>query len=119
MKLLTRIVIFLLFSILIIIDYFPFNLDDSFFNNKSISFIIIALVVINSVIHRNNANRNEKTSLISEVILVSYILILISLLTILGGESSTGISFNNAVFWFVLLLSIIDMISRYKKLKTK
>lgn len=115
MILLTRIVILVLFSILIIIDYFPSNLDVS----KSISFIIIALVVINSVIHRNNANRNEKTSLISEVILVSYILILISVLTILGGKSSTGISFNNAMFWFVLLLSIIDMISRHNKLKNK
>ncbi|MCJ0930511.1 hypothetical protein MST22_05025 [Virgibacillus halodenitrificans] len=40
-----------------------------------------------------------------------------SLFTILGGKSATGISFSNGFFWIVLLISLFEMLTQWKKVK--
>jgi len=34
----------------------------------------------------------------------------------MGGKSTVGISLNNPMLWFVLLLTIVDMTVRYRKM---
>lgn len=41
---------------------------------------------------------------------------LIGVLTLMGGKSTVGISLNNPILWFVLLLTIFEMTLRYRKI---
>ncbi|WP_235801805.1 hypothetical protein [Ureibacillus manganicus] len=46
-----------------------------------------------------------------------YIILLIGTMTILGGQSSTGIAFDNEVMWIIFLMSLFSMYSQWKKLR--
>lgn len=51
------------------------------------------------------------------LILNGYFIFLIGLLTLLGGQSSTGISFSNYEFWIIFIIALVDIWGTYKKTK--
>ncbi|MFS0763546.1 hypothetical protein [Peribacillus phoenicis] len=113
LKRLLRIGIFLLFSILIIFDYFP-NIVFNAIPKTTLTIGIISLALIYIVINRGNAKESEN-SLILEAVFIFYTLVLLVVLTLMGGKSNVGISLKNPILWFVLLLTIADMTLRYRK----
>ncbi|KON67612.1 hypothetical protein AKG34_01245 [Peribacillus butanolivorans] len=112
---LVRIGIFLLFSGLMIFDYFP-NIVFNDMSKTTMTIGIIAVVIIYLVINRKTDEDNEKNSFIGEAAFILYTLVLIGVLTLMGGKSTVGISLNNPILWFVLLLTIVDMTLRYRKI---
>ena len=70
------------------------------------------------MLFKRNKSVYEKAVLKWQVFIVSYILFLMGLFTVLGGESTSGISFSNGAFWIVLLLSIFEIFSQWKKVKS-
>ncbi|MGE7067999.1 hypothetical protein [Peribacillus butanolivorans] len=112
---LVRIGIFLLFSGLMIFDYFP-KIVFNDMSKTTMTIGIIAVVIIYMVINRKTDEDNEKNSFIGEAAFILYTLVLIGVLTLMGGKSTVGISFNNPILWFVLLLTIVDMTLRYRKI---
>ncbi|MGW6299428.1 hypothetical protein [Peribacillus butanolivorans] len=77
---------------------------------------IIIVVIIYIAINRKTDEDNKKSSFIGEAAFILYSLILIGVLTLMGGESTVGISLNNPILWFVLLLSLVDMALRHRKI---
>ncbi|MGE7763022.1 hypothetical protein [Peribacillus sp. NPDC097895] len=116
MKILLRIGIFLLFSFLMIFDYFPHII----FNDipKTVLTIgMISLAIVYIVINQKTEKNCETNSLIGEAAFIFYMFVLIGVLTLMGGKSTVGISLNNPILWFVLLLTIVDMTVRYRRKK--
>lgn len=114
LKILLRIGIFLLFSFLMIFDYFPHPVLKDI--PKTVLTIgVVSLAVVYIVINRKT-EKDCENSLIGEAVLIFYMLVLIGVLTVMGGKSTVGISLNNPMLWFVLLLTIVDMTVRYRKM---
>ncbi|MGG0668804.1 hypothetical protein ABE073_09750 [Lederbergia citrisecunda] len=59
----------------------------------------------------------EEKYVISQGLLTAYLVLLIAVFTLLKGKSSVGISFDNIFFWLVLMISIIELIARWRKVK--
>ncbi|MED3785966.1 hypothetical protein P4576_01700 [Peribacillus frigoritolerans] len=114
LKILLRIGIFLLFSFLMIFDYFP-HLVLKDIPKTALTIGMISLAVVYIVINRKT-EKDCENALIGEAVFIFYMLVLIGLLTVMGGKSTVGISLNNPMLWFVLLLTIVDMTVRYRKM---
>ncbi|MES1040848.1 hypothetical protein [Peribacillus simplex] len=114
LKILLRIGIFLLFSFLIIFDYFP-NIVFNAIPKTTLTIGIISLAFIYIVINRGNTKESE-SSLILEAVFIFYTLVLIGVLTLMGGESIVGISLKTPILWIVLVLTLVDMTLRYRKI---
>ena len=61
---------------------------------------------------------NNKDILKWQIFWVIYVLFLMGLLTILGGQSSSGIALDNVIVLIVLIISLFQIYSRWKKVKT-
>ncbi|WHY58836.1 hypothetical protein [Peribacillus simplex] len=114
LKILLRIGIFLLFSFLMIFDYFP-HLVFKDIPKTALTIGMISLAVVYIIINRKT-EKDCENALIGEAVFIFYMLVLIGLLTVMGGKSTVGISLNNPMLWFVLLLTIVDMTVRYRKM---
>ncbi|MDM5358462.1 hypothetical protein [Peribacillus sp. ACCC06369] len=114
LKILLRIGILLLFSFLMIFDYFPHIVFNDI-PETALTFGIISVAIIYIVLNRKTEKECEH-SLIVEAVFIFYTLVLIGVLTLMGGESTVGISLKNPILWFVLLLTIVDMTLRYRKI---
>ncbi|MGE7690131.1 hypothetical protein ACQKMI_13120 [Lysinibacillus sp. NPDC097214] len=106
----------LAFTLLFVLDYFPnIPLADSI--PKGVLIALILGLFIFSLIFKKDRDINNKEILQWQIFLTIYILLIMGILTILGGQSSSGIAFDNGVFWIVLLISLFDIYSQYKKFK--
>jgi L-asparagine transporter-like permease len=104
------------FTLLFVYDYFPNILFAKAILKSILIWLTVGLLLFNLIFKRyRKPNKLEvfKRQLFSTF----YILFLIGLFTILGGESSTGLSLNNVFFWIVFLLSSFEMFSQWKKVK--
>lgn len=81
--------------------------------------IFVFLVVGLFLISINRKRNYDKNAILKwQVFITSYILLLRGVFTVLGGESASGISFSNRVIWFLLLISLFEIFSQWKKLKS-
>jgi L-asparagine transporter-like permease len=104
------------FTALFAYDYFP-NISQVARVPKSVFiFLVIGLFILSMLFNRKRSVESKEV-LKWKVLTTAYILLLMGVFTILGGESSTGISFSNGVFWIVLLISLFEIISHWKKVK--
>lgn len=115
MKYLDLLLVFCI-SLLLAYDFFPkisqtLTLPISFFLLLTVGLLLI------SVLFKRNRNADDKEVLKWQVFITTYLLFLILLFTVLGGKSTTGISFSNGFLWIMLLISIFDIFSRWKKIK--
>ncbi len=80
---------------------------------------VIGLLFILSIIIRIRSEEKIAEGLIGQLILTVYIVVVMTILSLLGGESTSGVSFSNWIFWGVLSLSLFEIYSRWKKVKQK
>ncbi|MGE8203301.1 hypothetical protein ACQKP0_01875 [Heyndrickxia sp. NPDC080065] len=108
-------VFLLCLTILLVFDYFPQKTLISIIPFGAIKWIIIAVFLI-SMIFNQNKSSNAKESFKRSLFLLSYFILLIGLLNILGGKSSVGISFDSFYFWIVVIIAVWEMRQQYKKM---
>lgn len=80
--------------------------------------LILIFLFAGFFISRFQKASSPKSDLLWQVLLTSYLLLVILAFTLLGGESQVGISLSNPFLWIVLLFSFFDIAKQYKKLKT-
>lgn len=110
------IIILLVFTLLLVYDYFP-NIFLVNILPKNILMILIFGTYLFSLLFKKYNNMNNKQILKWQILSTIYPLFLISLFTILGGKSSVGLSFNNIGLWIVFLFSGLEMFQQWKKIK--
>lgn len=116
MKYIAILIIFC-FTILFIYDYFP-NISLLVEVPKSVfCFLVIGLYIVSLLFNRKRSV-DSKNVFKWQAFTIVYILFLMGLFTILGGESATGISFSNGYFWIVLLIALIEIFFQWKKVKS-
>ena len=104
------------FTLLVVYDYFPtISLADAIPKGVLSSLILVILAV--SLLFKRYRETNNKEIFQWQIFFTIYILLLLGLLTALGGQSTSGVAFDNGVLWIVLLLSLFDIYSQWKKLK--
>ncbi|NEY71354.1 hypothetical protein G4D63_06310 [Bacillus mesophilus] len=111
-----EIVIIIVFTLLFAYDYFPRTSLTGTIPQGILIPIILGLLLF-SLLYKKTKNINSKEILKWQIALTVYILFLMSLFTILGGESSTGLSFDNELVWIVILFSLFQIYNQWKKVK--
>lgn len=111
-----EIISMLLVTILLVNDYFPSLSISQAIPKKVLLGLIIGMIIISNLFNRY---KNSASSNIFKwgVWWLLYFIFLLGLLTVLGGKSRTDISFDNGFMWVVILLSVIELFSKYKKAK--
>lgn len=115
MKYITILIVFC-FTVLFAYDYFP-SINQVIEVPKAVFIFLILGLILISILFKGSRNVDKEAVLKWQVFITSYILFLMGLFTVLGGESNSGISFSNGVFWVVLLISIFEIFSQWKKVK--
>lgn len=104
------------FSLLIVYDFFP-NTPFADFIPSGVLIPLILVIMLVSLIFKKYRETNKKVLFKWQIFMMIYIILLIGTMTILGGQSSTGIAFDNEVMWIVFLMSLFSMYSQWKKLR--
>ncbi len=103
-------------TLFILYDYFPnIPLADVF--PARILIVLIVGLFLFSLVFKKHSDKENKQILAWQIFSTVYLLILLGLLTLLGGKSTTGISFDNGFLWIILLISIFQIKSQWKKVK--
>ncbi|WP_221568434.1 hypothetical protein [Alkalihalobacillus sp. TS-13] len=105
-----------LFSFLIVLDYFPDLPIIEAIPRNVVIFGIFGLILI-ALIFSVSINQDDLSVLKWQMGMMLYLLGLIAVLTILGGESSVGLAFDNYALWVVVGISITDILNRWRKIK--
>lgn len=103
-------------TLLFVYDYFPNNpLPDAL--PKGVLIALILGLFLLSLIFKKYRNTNNQEILKWQIFMTLYILFLMGVLTILGGQSSSGIAFDNGFLWVALFIALIEIYSQWKKVK--
>ncbi|MHC8516605.1 hypothetical protein [Sporosarcina sp. ITBMC105] len=104
-------------TLLMAYDFFP-KLNDFLFLPKPMLIGLLLLVVLLGffTIHFQEVE-SAQSSFWWNVSLVSYLLSLIVIFTLLGGNSQVGISLSSPVLWIVVALTVFEMKKEYEKAK--
>lgn len=116
MKYITVLIVFC-FTVLFAYDYFPTIKAVVEVPKLVFIFLVIGLFLVSMLFNRNTSVAN-KGVLKWQVFITTYIVFLMGVFTVLGGKSDTGISFSNGVFWVVLLISLFEIFTQWKKVKS-
>lgn len=106
--------ILLSITFLMIYDFFPMLNDFLYIPKIIVTGFMLLILFLSFLVTRS---QNQKSALIWQISSVSYLLVLIIVFSLFGGVSQVGISPSNPVFWIVLVISVIEIIREYKKLK--
>ncbi|WP_261133437.1 hypothetical protein [Bacillus sp. Marseille-Q3570] len=108
--------IMVFFSILLVLDYFP---DLPFLSSipKYVVLFGILGLILTGLILGVTIHQDDRSVLKWQIGMMFFLLGLIAVLTLLGGESSVGIAFDNYALWVVLGISSIEILNRWRKIK--
>ncbi|MGG1686541.1 hypothetical protein [Pseudalkalibacillus sp. NRS-1564] len=107
-----------LFSItmLLIYDYFPdMSLQETF--PSSILLLLLFGAVVASFLFKRLREYTVKELFQSQLFMIVYLLFLLAVLKLAGGESTLGISFSNLGVWAIVIISLLQLVVLWKKLK--
>lgn len=103
-------------TLLFIYDYFPTVPFASAIPMGVVIFLILGSLLFNFVLKKYNET-DLKTEVIWKIIIILYVLFLLWLFPLLGGQSVSGISFSDGGLYIIILISLFDIYSKWKKLK--
>ncbi|MED3802990.1 hypothetical protein P4562_13730 [Lysinibacillus xylanilyticus] len=106
--------ILVFFTLLFVNDFFPHTTIAEILSKKIILLILMALVIIQIA---SDKDRYKKLSKKAYVGLTVYTVGLWSVLTLLGGESQIGLSFNSPIFYIIVLLLALDLLRIFRQSK--
>jgi hypothetical protein len=106
--------ILVFFTLLFVNDFFPHTAIAEILSKKIILLILMALVIIQIA---SDKDRYKKLSKKAYVGLTVYTVGLWIVLTLLGGESQIGLSFNSPIFYIIVLLLALDLLRIFRQSK--
>ncbi|KMY33100.1 hypothetical protein ACZ11_13620 [Lysinibacillus xylanilyticus] len=106
--------ILVFFTLLFVNDFFPHTTIAEILSKKIILLILMALVIIQIA---SDKDRYKKLSKKAYVGLTVYTVGLWIVLTLLGGESQIGLSFNSPIFYIIVLLLALDLLRIFRQSK--
>jgi len=106
--------ILIFFTLLFVNDFFPHTTIAEILSKKIILLILMALVIIQIA---SDKDRYKKLSKKAYVGLTVYTVGLWIVLTLLGGESQIGLSFNSPIFYIIVLLLTLDLLRIFRQSK--
>lgn len=106
----------LAFTLLFVYDYFP-HLPLGETIPKGVPIALFLGFFFFSLIFKKYRDTDNKKVLQWQIYSTTYILLLIGILTLLGGQSSSGIAYDNSFLWVILLFSLLEITSQWKKVK--
>lgn len=116
-KKLYEIFILIPLSLLMAYDFFP-KFNDFLFLLKPMQIgLLLLLILLGFFTKHIQKEKSAQPSFWWNVGLLSYLLCLIVVFTLLGGESKVGISLSNPFLWIVVALSAFEIKKEYKKSK--
>lgn len=98
----------ILLTILLVNDYFPNTFFKNMINKKFYIFLVIGLVLL-IFLFKGDRDTNNLEMLKSQLYCTMYLFLLILLLSVLGGQSTSGRA--------LVLISCIDMLFQFKKIR--
>jgi hypothetical protein len=110
-------IVYIPLTFLIIYDYFPYSpLSEIIPINLNVWIILILYLI--AILFNQGESSNNTENITGQILYLIYLFSLLILLTILGGESASGIGLNNIGIWIALVLSIGEIYSRKQKLSS-
>ncbi|MGE7695179.1 hypothetical protein ACQKNC_13860 [Lysinibacillus sp. NPDC094177] len=106
--------ILVFFTLLFVNDFFPHTTIAGTLSKKIILLILIALVIVQIATEKG---RYKKLSKKAYVGLTVYTVGLWVVLTLLGGQSQLGLSFNSPIFYIIVLFLALDLLRVYRQSK--
>jgi len=112
MKNLSILAILLVFTILLINDYFsnvifPFQVSD-----LQLILLLLVLFIVNNFMSKSDSNKQKLKSQLFSLI---YIAALLVLLTLLGGESTTFLAVDNFILTILFVIDLLRIRFQWKK----
>ncbi|WP_164669704.1 hypothetical protein [Virgibacillus doumboii] len=114
-KFLLEIILLVLLTIMLIADYFPELPTSDWFPVSALLWLMLAMFLISFVVKDKAPDRLNKVKW--RLSLLLYMIVLLALLTLLGGHSSVGISFDNSFLWIVIFAGLLEVYLEWKKVK--
>lgn len=105
-------------TLLLIYDYFP-DLPLTNIIPKALYGWIILGLIVSSLLSKRFHYTEPKKCLRNQIFSIAYLFLLMTGLTLLGGNSHSGLGFNNIELWIVIIFSISDILRQKRKLTTK
>ncbi|OEC01944.1 hypothetical protein GY31_11265 [Lysinibacillus sphaericus] len=106
--------IFIFFTLLFVNDFFPATPLAEILSKKIILVILIVLVGINLVTSKGTYKKLSKKAYAG---LTLYTVGLWIVLTLLGGESEIGLSYNSPIFYLIVIVLGFDLLRVYRQWK--
>ncbi|MFJ7667299.1 hypothetical protein ACIQXI_09330 [Lysinibacillus sp. NPDC097195] len=106
--------IFIFFTLLFVNDFFPVTPLAELLSKKLILVILIILVCINMVLSKGTYSKISKKAYVA---LTLYTVGLWIVLTLLGGQSEIGLSYNSPIFYLIVLVLGFDLLRVYRQWK--
>ncbi|WP_166000555.1 hypothetical protein [Bacillus sp. Cs-700] len=108
--------LFLFITLLLIYDYFPtFFLKEVFPQN--VMFLLLIGMLFITAFNKNKHPTPEKESFRAQLLVLLYVFILMFVLNLAGGESTVGLSFENRIFWIVVIIALIQLGVQWKRMR--
>ncbi|RYG72528.1 hypothetical protein EU245_10005 [Lentibacillus lipolyticus] len=103
-------------TVLLIYDYFPGAPFAEMIPLQLLMVIMLALFVI--TVYRNRKQQTDQVHMFqSQVFFLVYIVAVMALLTVLGGESRVGIAFDKGIFWAALAVTLMEISFQWRRMK--
>lgn len=106
--------IFLFFTLLFVNDFFPATTLAELLSKKIILVILIVLVCIQMMTSKGTYKKISKKAYAG---LTLYTIGLWIVLTLLGGESEIGLSYNSPIFYLIVIVLGFDLLRVYRQWK--
>jgi len=106
--------IFLFFTLLFVNDFFPTTTLAELLSKKIILVILIVLVCIQMMTSKGTYKKISKKAYAG---LTLYTIGLWIVLTLLGGESEIGLSYNSPIFYLIVIVLGFDLLRVYRQWK--
>lgn len=107
----------LVLTILLAYDFFP-ALNNVFYIPKGILLLLLATVLLLGLFSGRKQVRNAKESLVRHVVTLVYLLLIITVFTLMGGTSQVGISMESPTLWIIVAISLIQIQRQWRKAAT-
>lgn len=105
--------IFMLFTLLFFADYFPTSLVA-----VTIPQGILLLLLLFALIGKSYLDKHAY-SIKYQIGALLYVIVLMSGLTLLGGESQIGFAFNGSFFWIATVLALLNICKEWKEIRAE
>ncbi|MGE7839409.1 hypothetical protein ACQKNX_01330 [Lysinibacillus sp. NPDC093712] len=106
--------IFIFFTLLFVNDFFPATTLAELLSKKIILVILIVLVCIQMMTSKGTYKKLSKKAYAG---LTLYTIGLWIVLTLLGGESEIGLSYNSPIFYLIVIVLGFDLLRVYRQWK--